>query len=136
MTGRRGQSLIELALCAPILMLLALGAAATVRVADARAGLEAATQAAAAAAARAPDPSSAKIAAGQRFSSMTAAYPLHGATLRLSLAGFNRAHAVVATSSGYVDIAWAALVFLPSRVTLESTSAVQIESWRSHRGLP
>jgi len=41
----RAQALLELALCAPIAILLALGTVAAVQIAGARAGLDAATQA-------------------------------------------------------------------------------------------
>jgi Flp pilus assembly protein TadG len=131
----RGQSMVELALCAPILMLLALGAAAAVQVAEARAGLDAATQAAAAAAARAPDAASAQSNAEQRFESMIAGYPLRSAVLHVTLGSFGRADQVAATSSGSVDIAWAAF-FLPGRVALRSAVVVHLEPWRTRRSAP
>jgi Flp pilus assembly protein TadG len=132
---QRGQSIVELALCAPILMLLALGAAAAVQVADAGAGLDAATQAAAAAAARAPDGASAQGDAEQRFESMIAGYPLRSAVLHVALGSFGRADQVVATASGSVDIAWAAF-FLPGRVVLKSAAVVDLEPWRTRRSGP
>jgi Flp pilus assembly protein TadG len=131
----RGQSMVELALCAPILMLLALGAAAAVQLADARAGLEAATQAAAAVAARAPNALSAQSDAEQRFQSMIAPYPLRSPVIQVALGGFGRADQVVATASGDVNIAWAAF-FLPGRVSLKSTAVVHLEPWRTHRAAP
>jgi Flp pilus assembly protein TadG len=131
----RGQSMVELALCAPILMLLALGAAAAVQVAEARAGLDAATQAAAAAAARAPDAASAQSNAEQRFESMIAGYPLRSAVLHVTLGSFGRADQVAATASGSVDIAWAAF-FLPGRVALRSAVVVHLEPWRTRRSAP
>jgi Flp pilus assembly protein TadG len=127
----RGQSLVELAVSAPVILLLALGAVATVRVVDARAGLEAATQSAAAEAARAPDPINAQAAAQVRFSSMVSSYPLQSAHVNIELGKFNRSDQVVAIASGAVDISWAALL-LPSRLTLESRATVPLESWRSH----
>jgi Flp pilus assembly protein TadG len=127
-----GQSLVELALCAPVVLLLALGAAAGVQILDARAGLDAATQAAAAEAAREPDPTSAESEAQARFTSMAAGYPLSSAHLSVSVGKFSRTDEVVVTSTGTVDISWAALVF-PRRLTLESHAAVPLESWRSHR---
>lgn len=129
---RRGQSLVELAVCVPAILLLALGAIATVQVFDARSGLEAATQAAAAEAARAPDPASAQTEAQARFASMIAAYPVGSAHLVLSFGGFARGDEVRATGSGTVDISWAALVF-PRSLTLESGCVVPVEPWRSHR---
>jgi Flp pilus assembly protein TadG len=131
----RGQSMVELALCAPILMVLALGAAAAVQVADAGAGLDAATQAAAAAAARAPDAASAQSDADQRFESMIAGYPLRSAVLHITLGGFGRADQAVASASGTVDIAWAAF-FLPGRVALKSAAVVHLEPWRTRRSAP
>jgi Flp pilus assembly protein TadG len=62
-----GQALVELALCAPVVVFLALGTAAVVQVEDAAAGLDAATHAAATAAARAPDPVTANAAALSAF---------------------------------------------------------------------
>jgi Flp pilus assembly protein TadG len=127
----RGQALVELAVCAPVILLLMLGAAATVQVVDARAGLEAATQAAAAVAARAPDRATAKAAAQARFDSMVASYPLRSTELRMTFGGFNRTDTAVATSVGTVDVSWAAMVF-PRRLLLESRAAVPLESWRTH----
>ncbi|MHB8588538.1 MAG: TadE/TadG family type IV pilus assembly protein [Candidatus Dormibacteraceae bacterium] len=128
----RGQSLVELAICAPVVLLLTLGAVASVQISDARAGIEAATQAAAAEASRAPDPASAEVEAQARFASIVAAYPLRSAHLSLSVGNFSRTEDVVATASGTVDISWAAPVF-PRQLTLESHAVVPLESWRSHR---
>lgn len=133
MTRNRGQSLLELALCAPIVILLALGAAATAQIAGARAGLDAATQAAAGAAARAPDATSAARAAQARFASAVSDYPLRGAALRLSVGEFQRAGQVIASSSAFVDVGWAALLLLPSHVTLQSQVVLHLEPWRTHR---
>jgi Flp pilus assembly protein TadG len=131
----RGQSLVELAVCAPVVMLLALGAVASVQVIDARAGLEAATQAAAAEAARAPDPASAEIAARTRFDSMVASYPLRSPRVSISIGSFSRTDGVVASATGAVDISWASLIF-PRRLTLDFRATVPLESWRSHRPSP
>jgi Flp pilus assembly protein TadG len=131
----RGQSLVELAVCAPVVMLLALGAVASVQVIDARAGLEAATQAAAAEAARAPDAANAAIAARTRFDSMVAGYPLHSPSVSISIGTFSRTDEVVANATGAVDISWASLIF-PRRLTLGFQATVPLESWRSHRPSP
>jgi hypothetical protein len=131
----RAQALLELALCAPIVILLALGTLATVQVAAARAGLDAATQAAAAAAARAPDSSTAAAAAQERFGSVIADYPLRSATLKLSIGGFNRAGPIDAYSSGLVDLGWAGFLLLPSHLTLQSQVVLRLEPWRTHRPL-
>lgn len=127
-----GQSLVELAVCAPVVMLLTLGAAAGVQVVDARTGLEAATQAAAAEAARAADPASAGSAAAARFQSMVASYPLSSTRLSITFGGFSRTDEAIATAAGVVDISWAALVF-PRRLTLSVQATVPLETWRSHR---
>ncbi|GAC1506855.1 MAG: hypothetical protein NVS1B3_06780 [Candidatus Dormibacteraceae bacterium] len=126
-----GQSLVELAVSAPVILLLTLGAVATVQVVDARAGLEAATQAAASEAARAANPGLAQTVAQVRFSAMVGSYPLRSTHLTLELGKFNRTDQVVAIASGTVDISWAALLF-PSRLTFESRATVPLESWRSH----
>jgi Flp pilus assembly protein TadG len=128
----RGQSLVELAVCAPVVMLLTLGAVASVQVIDARAGLDAATAAAAAEAARAPDPATAEAAARSRFQAMVAGYPLRATRLSFSVGTFSRTGEVLARASGTVDVSWAALV-IPKTWTLESRCTVPIESWRSHR---
>lgn len=130
-----GQSLVELAVCAPVVMLLTMGVVAGVQVVDARAGLEAATQAAAAEASRAADPASAETAATARFQSMVASYPLSSARLSITFGRFNRTDEAIAIASGGVDISWAALVF-PRRLTLSFRATVPIESWRSHRPSP
>jgi Flp pilus assembly protein TadG len=128
----RGQSLVELAICAPVVLVLPLGAVATVQVVDARAGLEAATQAAAAQAARAPGPELATSQAQVRFASMIAGYPLRSARLTIAVGQFNRTDQVIATASGGVDVAWAGLVF-PRVVILQCRATVALEQWRSHR---
>lgn len=127
----RGQSLVELAVCAPVVMVLALGAVATVEIVDARAGLEAATQAAAADAASAPDPASAERNAQARFAAMIAAYPVRSAVLRVTLGAFDRTDEVAAASSGHVDLFWPALGAVGG-LTLESKAAIPLEAWRSH----
>ena len=128
----RGQSLVELAVCAPVILLLTLSVIATVQVFDAQAGLEAATQAAAGVAARAPDPATAQAAAQARFAAMVVSYPLRSTDLRITLGEFSRTNQVVATSSGAVDVSWASL-FFAKRLSLEARAAVPLESWRTHR---
>jgi Flp pilus assembly protein TadG len=128
----RGQALLELAVCAPVVVMLTLGAAASVQLNDARAGLDAATKAAAAAAARAPDPATADSSARARFDSMIAGFPLSSTHLTLSVGKFGRTDEVLATADGTVDVSWAALV-IPKTLTLESRCTVPLESWRSRR---
>jgi Flp pilus assembly protein TadG len=131
----RGQALLELAVCAPVVMLLTLGAVAIGEVVDARAGLDAATRAAAAAAGRAPDPASAQIAARARFVSMIADYPLTSTSLSIAGGQFGRTDQVIASATGAVDISWASLV-LGQRLTLSCRAAVQLEPWRTRRQSP
>lgn len=131
----RGQSLVELAVCAPVVLLLVLGTVATVEVVDARAGLEAATQAAAAEAASAPDPRSAERDAQARFAAVIAGYPLRSAVLRVTFGSFNRTDQVTAVSSGRVDLFWPA-VGAASGLSLESRVAIPLEAWRTHAQRP
>jgi hypothetical protein len=128
----RGQALIELALCAPLVVALALGTVVSVQVAGARFGLEAATQAAAEVASRAPNAESAIAAAHDRFEGVVAGYPLRAATLVISVGDFDRGGSVTASSSASIDVAWAAILLLPSRVTLRSQVRLPLEYWRSH----
>src|ERR1700694_839625 len=108
----RAQALLELSLCAPVIVLLALGSAATVQVAGARAGLDAATQAAANAAVRAPDPAAAVAAAQRRFSTVVADYPVRSPTLSVSMGGFSRSGKITVSSSAQVDLRWAAFLLV------------------------
>jgi Flp pilus assembly protein TadG len=132
MRRARGQALVELALCAPLLVLLAFGVAAVVQVDDAAAGLDAATHAAAGAAARAPDPGTADIAAHARFEAVVASYPLRGATLGISFGTFSRSTEMVATSTARVDVGWSGFV-MPRWFVLRSRVVTRIEPWRTHR---
>jgi len=132
MRWRRGQALLELALCAPVVTVLALGVAAVVQVQDAAAGLDAATKAAAEAASRAPDPRSANTAAHARFAAMVSAYPLRRTVLRVSFGNFTRATDVSVESEAFVDVSWAAWV-LPNEFRIRSATSVRLEPWRTHR---
>ncbi|MGH7765659.1 MAG: hypothetical protein ACREOM_14710 [Candidatus Dormibacteraceae bacterium] len=127
---------MELAACAPIVVLLTVGAAGAAQVADARTGLGAATEAAAAAAARAPDASAAQTAAQARFHAIVAAYPLTGCKLRINLGSFARGEELVADSSGWVDLAWADLLPFQARIELDSRAVTQIEPFRTHESEP
>lgn len=128
----RGQALLELALCAPVVILLAVGLAAVVQVEDASAGLDAATHAAASVAARSPDSVTANSAAHARFTAVALAYPLHGAKVQVSFGSFSRADDVTAASEAWVDIGWAGLVF-PHQFEVRSRAVVRLEPWRTHR---
>jgi Flp pilus assembly protein TadG len=127
----RGQSLVELAICAPVVTLLALGAVALVQVADAKQGLEAATQAAVAAAARAPDAATAKSAAAQRFMEMASTYPLGRPVLRMTLGTFERGGLLIAESSASVELGWGGFLGLPNSIVLRATAETRVEAWRS-----
>jgi Flp pilus assembly protein TadG len=128
----KGQALVELALCAPVLVLLATGVAAVVQVQDAAAGLDAATHAAAGVAARAPDPLTADLTAHARFDAVVAGYPLRGARVHISVGTFSRSTDIVATSTAVVDIGWSGLV-ASHPVVLRSRAVTRLESWRTHR---
>ena len=127
----RGQAAVELAVCMPVVLLIGLGAVATVQVIDAAVGLHAATAAAVAAAARAPDEAAARAAARSRFEAMVSAYPLHGTTLKVDDAGFARGASVMATAGGYVDLGWEAMAVIPARVELSAAASARIEPWRT-----
>jgi Flp pilus assembly protein TadG len=132
MRWRSGQALLELALCAPVVLLLALAGAAVVQLQDATAGLDAATTAAAEMASRAPDPRTADTAAHARFADVVSAYPLRGSVLSISFGNFSRATHVTATSEAIVDVSWAGLV-LPGQLRIRSQAEVRLEPWRTHR---
>jgi len=119
-------------MCAPVVLLLSLGAVAGVQVAGARAGLDAATQSAAEAAARAATAEAASAAAHDRFQAIIDNYPVQSATLIVSVGNFEQRGSVTASSTATVDIAWAAFLMLPSHVTLHSGVRLPLESWRSH----
>jgi hypothetical protein len=123
----RAQALVELALCLPLVLLIALGGVALVRLADARTGLDAATAAALAEAARAPDAARAEGGAQARFRALTAASGLADARLDLELGRFERNGVVSATSSARVSLGQAGL----PEVVLTSRSQALVEPWRS-----
>lgn len=127
----RGQALVELAICAPVVALLGVGAAAVVQIADAEAGLVAATHAAAAAAARAPDPGAAQSAACTRFAALAAAYPLAEPTVSIDGGDFSRGGDVIIRSAAYVDVGWAGLVFPERVLALHAAASARMEPWRS-----
>ena len=133
MNGSRGQSLLELAVCLPVVLALALGTAAVVRVVDGYGGLEAATQAAVNAAARQPDAGAAAAAAQAAFRSVTAAYPLRSASLSIDVGDFNRGAVITATASATIDVGWPSLA-LPAHLELRAHATAHVESWRSGVG--
>jgi len=120
----RGQALVELALCAPVILVLALGAVTAVQVLEAESGLQAATSAALSAAARAPDPNEAIAAARSSFASVIAGYPLSSPSLSIAVGAFARGSLLTADATATVDAAGA-------HIALRVNAAVRIERWRS-----
>ena len=127
----RGQALLELALCAPVILVLGLGAVAVVQIFDAESGLQAATDAAASAATRAPDAGSAAATAQKTFDSVAESYPLHSANLNVDVSDFVRGSSLTADSSAVVDIAGESIAFLPAHITLRAHATAVIERYRS-----
>ena len=129
----RGQSLLELAICLPIVLSLGLGSAAVVQVAAASTGLKAATEAAASAAARAPDAATAVVYAQARFASVISDYPIRSATLELPAANFSRGTIVTLNATGFADVGWGSVAFTPARVQLRAQATFRVEPWRTRR---
>ena len=120
----KGQALVELALAAPVMLVLALGAVTVVQVFEGDSGLQAATSAAVSAATRAPDGRSAVAAAESTFVSVIANYRLRAATLTLADSGFARGAMLTADSTAFVDVATGA-------VALHAEAMLTVEPWRS-----
>jgi Flp pilus assembly protein TadG len=116
----KGQSLVELAICLPVVLALGLGAVVVVRAVDGATGLQAATEAAVRAAARSVDVSEAASAAQSRFSFVVAAYPVRSPSLELQLGDFTRGATITATASGWSD-----------SIALHAEARAVIELWRS-----
>lgn len=124
MRPQRGQALLELALCAPVILALALGAVSAVRVLDAQSGLKAATDAAVSAAVRAPNLDAAIAAAQATFAGVVAAYPLRNAVIDMATPTFIRGSRLSAQASALVD--------LPTgRIALSANATGAIETYRS-----
>ena len=128
----RGQSLVELAICLPVALALALGTVAIVQLEDAQSGLDAATAAAAATAARAPDENAAMTSAQARFAAVIASYPVRSPSVSIVINSFLRGASVQVSASGSVDLGWACLPGLPRSTLLHSAASEPLESWRSH----
>ena len=120
----RGQALVELALVAPVILVLALGAVTVVQVFEGDSGLRAATNAAVSAAARAPDETAAVAAAESTFASVIASYRLRAATLTLADGGFARGSQLSADSTAFVDVA-------TGSIALHVHAMLTVEPWRS-----
>jgi len=120
----RGQALVELALCVPVILVLALGAVTVVQVVEAESGLQAATSAALSAAVRAPDPDQAIAAARSSFASVIAGYPLSSPSLSIALGAFARGSLLTADATATVEAAG-------EHIALHVHAALQVERWRS-----
>lgn len=120
----RGQALIELALCVPVILVLALGTVTAVQVLESESGLQAATSAALSAAVRAPDASAALAAARESFASIIAGYPVRAPSISIAVDTFARGSLVTADATGTVDTAGA-------HIALRVHDALRLERWRS-----
>ncbi len=120
----RGQALVELALCAPVILVLALGALTAVQMLEAESGLEAATSAALTAAVRAPDANAALATARSSFASVIAGYPLRSPSISISVGAFTRGSLLTADATAMVDAAGA-------HIALRVHDALRVERWRS-----
>jgi Flp pilus assembly protein TadG len=120
----KGQALVELALCAPVILMLALGSLTAVQVLEADSGLRAATGAALNAAVRAPDADAAVAAARSSFASVIAGYPLRVATISIAAGDFARGALLTADASATVDAAGA-------HIALRVHDVRRVERWRS-----
>jgi Flp pilus assembly protein TadG len=120
----RGQALVELALCVPVILVLALGAVTAVQVLEAESGLQAATSAALSAAVRAPDPGTAIAAARSSFATVIAGYPLSSPAISVALGAFARGSLLTADATATVDMAGA-------HIALHAYAALRVERWRS-----
>lgn len=133
----RGQALVELAVTLPLLLLLAFGAAQFVRLAIARAGLEAATAAAVAAAARAPDASAATVAAKAAFAGVAGGYQNDPSTvLTVDPGTFQRGGTIAVQATSSLDLGFSGVPALRARWRLISTATARVEDWRSRAAGP
>jgi len=128
----RGQSLVELAVCAPVALTVVLVAMAAVEVESAQSGLDSATQAAVAAAARAPNPGVAAATAESRFDDMLTAYAVIDPQLALDVGNFGRAVKVTASATALVAVGPPGLGAVPATFRLHSHAEATLEPWRSH----
>jgi len=120
----RGQALVELALCVPVILVLALGAVTAVQVLEAESGLQVAAGAALSAAVRAPDPGAAIAAARSSFAMVIAGYPLSSPAISVALGAFARGSLLTADATATVDTAGA-------HIALHVHAALRVERWRS-----
>ena len=134
---RRGQALVELAVCLPVLFLVAFGTAQFVRLAVARAGLDAATAAAVAAAAREQTGVAAVAAGRAAFDGVAAGYDLGPtAVLNLDPGDFGRGAQFTATARVELVLGLAGAYGLEPAWRLTSTASARVEDWRSRPASP
>lgn len=131
----RGQSLVELAVALPALLMLALGSAALLRLVDAKSGLDGATSAAVADAARQVTATDASLCGQHRFSAITAQYPLRSAQLELT-GSFARGSTYAGSGRATVDISFVPLWFLPRSVNVRAQAQALVEPYRSRSRQP
>lgn len=131
----RGQSLVELAVALPAVLMLALGSAALLRLVDAKSGLDGATAAAVADAARQSDATEAALCGRQRFVAVVAQYPLRSPQLTLS-GSFARGSFYAGTGRATVDLSFVPLWFLPRSVALQAEAQALVEPYRSRAQQP
>ena len=124
MKASRGQALLELAICAPVILTLALGTVDVVQVLEGQTGLQAATDAAVGAAARATDAGAAIVAAQTSFKSVIAGYRAQSATFAISVGDFTRGSLVSGDSVATVEA-------IGVRIVLRAHAAARGEPWRS-----
>ena len=120
----RGQALVELALCVPVILVLALGAVTAVQVLEAESGLQVAAGAALSAAVRAPDPGAAIAAGRSSFASVIAGYPLSSPSISIAVGAYARGSLLTADATASVEAAGA-------HIALRAHAALLVERWRS-----
>ena len=122
----KGQALVELALCAPVILVLALGTVTAVQMVEAESGLRAATSAALSAAVRAPDAEAAIAAAQSSFESVIAGYPLRVPSISIAVGAFARGSLLTADATAMVDAVGA-------HIALRVHDVLPVDRWRSRR---
>jgi Flp pilus assembly protein TadG len=121
---------VEAALVLPLMLTLALGVVYIARLADAIAGVDAATAAAAGAAARAPSAADAQSAGQAAFAAALAGYGLKLGAVSIDTGSFDRQGTVTARGHARVD-----LTFVPvpgaGRPVIAAVASAPIQRWRS-----
>jgi membrane-associated protease RseP (regulator of RpoE activity) len=133
MTKQSGQSLVEWAISAFVLLLFALGIIAVGQIVSQYVALRSATSQAAFAAARAPSADDAQRAADDAARQAVQGSQLSDFHLALDTAGFERGGTLTATAEGYVSLGGFPIVsqVLGQRVKLTWQAHALIEPYRS-----